>query len=168
MAKIAMIIARENFRDEEYLYPKEEFEKNGHEVLTASSTTKECKGRFGAVVTPDIHYAELTADDFDALVFVGGGGASEYFDTPVAHGLARQTYREGKVVAAICIAPVILSRAGLLSGKKATVFSDGESDLVKGGAFYTGEAVETDGLIVTANGPDASRDFAQAIMKKLK
>ncbi|MDD2431161.1 MAG: DJ-1/PfpI family protein [Firmicutes bacterium] len=168
MAKIAMVIAKSNFRDEEYLHPKEEFLRNGHEVITASSTLKESIGRFGTKVTPDIDYKELTTDDFDALVFVGGGGASEYFDSSLAHGLAREAYRNGKVVSAICIAPVILSKAGLLQGKKATVFPDGENDLIKGGAFYTGNPVEVDDRIVTGNGPDAARDFAKKVMEQLK
>ncbi|HOA91079.1 MAG: DJ-1/PfpI family protein [Bacillota bacterium] len=168
MAKIAMIIAKSEFRDEEYLHPKEEFLKNGHEVITASSTLGECTGRFGAKVTPDIDFKELTTDDFDALVFVGGGGSSEYFDSPIAHGLAREAYRNGKIVSAICIAPVILSRAGLLQGKKATVYPDGENDLVKGGAFYTGNPVEVDERIVTGNGPAAARDFAKAVMEALE
>ena len=168
MAKIAMVIARTNFRDEEYLHPKEEFLKNGHEVITASSWTKECKGTYGAVVQPDMNYAELRTDDFDALVFVGGGGSSEYFDSPVAHTLLRNAYREKKVVAAISIATVILSRAGRLQGKKATFYLDGKDDLIKGGANYTGNPVEIDGMIVTGNGPDAARQFAQAVMEKLK
>ena len=168
MAKIAMVIARKDFRDEEYLHPKEEFMQNGHEVITASSWTKECTGRFGAIVKPDINLAELLPEDFDALVFVGGGGASEYFDSPISQGLARKAYREGKVVAAICIAPLILSRSGLLQGKKATVYPDGQEELVRGGAVYTGNIVETDGRIITGNGPAAARDFAQAVMVQIK
>lgn len=63
--------SKSEFRDEEYLHPKEEFLKNGHEVITASSTLGECTGRFGAKVTPDIDFKELTTDDFDALVLLG-------------------------------------------------------------------------------------------------
>ena len=60
MAKIAMVIARKDFRDEEYLHPKEEFMQNGHEVITASSWTKEGTGRFGAIVKPDINRVAST------------------------------------------------------------------------------------------------------------
>lgn len=167
MARIAMVIASHGFRDEEYLQPKEVFLAHGHEVKTASSTLNECKGRFGALVKPDLYYTKLLPEDFEALVFVGGGGASEYFDDPLAHTLAREAYQKGKIVAAICIAPVILSRAGLLQGKRATVYQDGQPDLVKGGAFYTGNSVEADAGIITGNGPQAARDFAKAIVAQL-
>jgi len=163
-----MIIASKDFRDEEYLEPKEEFLLHGHKVKTASSTLKECKGRFGALVKPDLEYTKLTPDDYEVLVFVGGGGSSEYFDDPLAHSLARESYQKGKIVAAICIAPLILSRAGLLKGKKATVYPDGKPDLVKGGAFYTGTSVEVDDRIITGNGPQAARDFAKAIVAQLE
>lgn len=118
VAKTAvLVIAEKIFRDEEYLVPKEVLEKAGIKVVTASTTTGWAEGKLGARVRPDILLSEVKAEEIDLLVFVGGGGAEQYFDDPVAHGLAKAMVAAGKPVAAICIAPVILARAGLLEGR---------------------------------------------------
>jgi len=164
---VAMVIAAELFRDEEYLVPKELLEKSGHKVLTVSTTLDYAQGKLGAKVKPDCLLRDLSVARADALVFVGGGGSSQYFNDLSAHRLARDFYKQGKVVGAICIAPVILANAGLLRGKKATVFPDGAADLLKGGAIYTGEPVVTDGLIITGNGPTAAAAFGEELARLL-
>ena len=85
-----------------------------------------------------------------------------------ALSLAQKFYNAGKITAAICIAPVILANAGLLNGKKATSFPSEENALEDKGAAFTGNPVEADGLIVTAEGPKAARDFGKKIAQLLK
>ena len=63
--------------------------------------------------------------------------------------------------------PVILAKAGLLKNRKATVFPDGADILIQNGAEYTAKPVEVDGQIVTGNGPQASKDFANELLKLL-
>jgi protease I len=77
--------------------------------------------------------------------------------------LVKEANRAGKVVSAICLAPVTLANAGLLEGKRATAYPSAESFLKWKGAIYTGNAVEVEGNIVTANGPEAAEEFAQAV-----
>ena len=74
----------------------------------------------------------------------------------------------GKLVGAICIAPRILSEAGILNGKKATVYSSEAGVLRANGAIYTGKDVEVDGKIVTASGPHAAEQFGNTLVKLLK
>jgi protease I len=74
-------------------------------------------------------------------------------------------YLQSKPIAAICISPVILAHAGLLKGKKATVWPDGKDELVKNGAIYTGNPIEIDSGIITANGPLAAKEYGKAILK---
>ncbi len=115
---ILMIIARNGFRDEELFEPKELFEKLGARVTVASSRAGECKGMLGAVVRAEKALGDVDANDFDAVVFVGGVGAKELFDHERAHELARGA----KVLGAICLAPAILARAGVLKDKAATAY----------------------------------------------
>lgn len=165
--KILMVIAPENFRDEELMEPKEIFEDAGAEVTVASRGTDSAKGMMGAVVTVDADISEADAGDYDAVIFVGGTGASVYFDDETAQTLARTAYESGKILAAICIAPSTLANAGLLEGKRATSFSSEKDNLEEKGAEYTGATVQADGRIITGNGPEAATEFGQKIAETL-
>ncbi|MCM8763429.1 MAG: DJ-1/PfpI family protein [Candidatus Omnitrophica bacterium] len=168
MKKVVMIIAPEGFRDEELLEPKKILEEAGISVTVASTTTSRAKGMLGAIVSPDVTLTQVKVDDFDAVIFVGGVGASQYWDDPLAHLIAQEIIAQDKVLGAICIAPVTLANAGLLKGKRATVWSSEAGQLKRQGALYTGKAVEEDGKIVTASGPTAAKEFGQTILKLLK
>ena len=166
--KILMIIASQNFRDEELLIPKKLFEKEGYSVVIAGTSLKPAKGMLGAVVTPQILIDQVKVDEYSAIVFVGGVGAKEYFNHPLAHKIAKEAVSKNKILAAICIAPRILAEAGVLKGKKATVWVSEGKTLEEKGAHYTGKPVEVDGNIVTASGPQAAEEFAKIIIKLLK
>jgi len=168
MKKAVMIIAQGDFRDEEFLQPKEILEKNSIEVKVASSSLKLARGVLGAKVKPDILINDVKAGDFAAIIFVGGPGSSEYWNDPVAHKLAQEAAKTNKIVAAICIAPVTLAKAGVLKGKRATVWYSEAGQIKASGANYTGSSVEKDGNIITANGPQAAKEFAEEIVKALK
>jgi len=163
-----MIIASQNFRDEELLIPKKLFEKEGYGVVIAGTSLKPAKGMLGAVVTPQILIDQVKVDEYDAIVFVGGVGAKEYFNNPLAHKIAKEAVSKNKILAAICIAPRILAEAGVLKGKKATVWVSEGKTLEEKGAHYTGKSVEVDGNIVTGSGPQAAEEFAKIIIKLLK
>ena len=165
--KAVMLIAQNNFRDEELLKPKEVLEKNGVIVTVASSSLKESTGMLGAKVKPDILFTNINVADYDAVIFVGGSGASEYWDNPTAHKIANEANNAKKIVGAICIAPVTLAKAGLLKDKKATTFSSTINDIKSAGAKYTGAEVEIDGNIITASGPAAAQKFGETIVKAL-
>ncbi|HEX9093087.1 MAG TPA: DJ-1/PfpI family protein [Coriobacteriia bacterium] len=163
MTEILMVIAQSVFRDEEYAQPKAIFERRGAHVTTASEEAGPATGRFGLVATADIALEDADPDDYDAVVFVGGGGAEVFFDDPAAHEVARSAYESGKVVAAICIAPSTLARAGLLDGRRATAFPSQQNDLILRGAVWTGQSVTVDAPFVTGNGPEAAREFGEAV-----
>jgi protease I len=161
--QVLMVIAPDMFRDEEYARPKEVLERRGATVMTASTRAGRCEGRFGLEATADIALADAVASDHDAVVFIGGAGSRVFFDDPAAHALARAAYDEGRVVAAVCIAPSVLARAGLLAGRRTTSFSTQESDLLAHGAMWTGEPVVVDAPFVTGNGPEAAEEFGEAV-----
>lgn len=165
--RAVMIIASNNFRDEELLQPKEVLEKNGVTVTVASSSLKESKGMLGAKVKPDILFTDIKVTDYDAVVFVGGSGANEYWDNPTAHKIVNDAHNAKKIVGAICIAPVTLAKAGLLKNKRATTYSSTVNEIKAAGANYTGSDVEKDGNIITASGPAAAHKFGEALVKAL-
>jgi protease I len=168
MKRVVFITAPEVFRDEEYYKPKKILEKACIEVTTASVKTGELTGRFGYKTVSTLLISDINSYDFDAIVYVGGGGASVFFENKDALRLANEFFKHNKPVAAICIAGVILANSGILKDKKATVYIDGKKSLLKSGATYTGNSLEIDGNIITANAPDAAEDFGKAILKVLQ
>lgn len=167
MKKVALVIAEQQFRDEEYQVPRDLLQEAGFEVLTVSTTTDTAVGKLGMKVNPDTLIQDLRPEELDALVFIGGGGSEQYFTDPVAHELAKAMVEQDKVLGAICIAPVILANAKVLEGKNATVFPDGADVLKQNGANYIDVNVIVDGKIITGNGPEAAEDFGRALVKLL-
>ena len=165
--KIAMIIAHEGFRDEELSVPAGIFKKAGADVKIASSSVSAAKGKLGMTITPDLLYSDINAKDYDAVIFVGGPGSSQYWNDPKAHKIVKDAANFNKVLAAICAAPPTLGNAGVLKGKKATCFPDEGKLLTAAGAEYTARGVEVDGNIVTGNGPQSAKAFAEEVVKLL-
>lgn len=165
MKKVLMIIAPEEFRDEECFVPKTEFEKNGAQVTIASKGTGLKTGSLGGTINAKLDYKTVNPLEYDVIVFVGGAGARIYFEDSFAHKIARIGFDSGKIVSAICVGPIILAKSGILNRKSATVFPSGKIDVENSGAHYTGKDVTVDGKIVTASGPKAAQRFAEEIIK---
>lgn len=165
--KALFIIAPSKFRDEELFETKKVLEGYGASATIASSSAAIAEGMLGAKVKPDITLAEVKVDEFDAIIFVGGSGASVYFHDPIAHSIAIQAERSNKVIAAICFGGAILSNAGILLGRKVTAFPSIEQDIVQKGGIFTGAAVEVDGNLITADGPASAKKFGEEIAKGL-
>jgi protease I len=167
MTTALLVIAPSVFRDEEYAQPKTVLESRGVKVVTASTVPGEAIGKLGMHATAGLSVADAAEKPWDAVVFVGGAGASVFFDDQDAHALAKHQLDRGDVLAAICIAPSTLARAGLLKGVRATAFPDREDDLKAHGALWTGERVTVDGRIITGNGPEAATSFGEAVADAL-
>lgn len=167
MKKALVVIAPEDFRDEEYLEPKQVLEQARIMVLTASSKLGIAHGKLGATAKIDLLLADAKAEDYDAVIFVGGPGCYQYYSDPVALKLAKEAHALGKVIAGICSAAGILAHARILKGKKATIFP-GEAELLKkSGAIYQAKGLEIDGKVITADGPQNATAFGEAIRSAL-
>lgn len=163
-----MVIAPNNFRDEEFLRPKEIFKRKGAQVTVASKGVSEAFGMLGAKAKVDVDVVDVNVIDYDALVFVGGTGAAGYFNDETVLKLARAADEQGKIIGAICIAPSILANAGILQGKRATSWPSEQATLENQGAVYTSADVEVDGRIVTAKGPEAAVEYGEKILELLE
>lgn len=171
--KIVMVIAFQDFRDAEYFIPKEILETAGAEIKTASNKKGTAIGADGGDVEVDLLVSEINLAEFDAVVFVGGPGCIENLDNETSYRLARETVSQNKVLASICISPVILAKAGVLEGKKATVWTSPMDKsaarvLEENGAIYEDKPVVVDGKIITGDGPSAAQKFGEAIVNTLK
>ena len=170
--KIVIITAFRDFRDEEYFVPKEILEEAGAEVKTASNQKGTAIGADGGEVEVDLLVSEINPVDFDAVVFIGGPGCLTNLDNEDSYKVAQETVSQNKVLASICISPVILAKAGVLEEKKVTVWSSllDKSPikiLEDNGAIFENKPVVIDGKIITGNGPDAAEEFGEKIKELL-
>jgi protease I len=165
--KVVFILAEKNFRDEEYLIPKRMLQEVGAQTFVASTTTDPIVGMRATKVKPDMLLSDIDIRNFDAVIFVGGSGAQQYFTDVVALHLARECIKQNKVLGAICIAPVILANAGVLTGKRATVFPSKIDRLRARDVNYVDEDVIRDRRIITAKDPESAEKFGRYIIKTL-
>jgi len=165
--KILMVIAPDNFRDEELFEPKKIFEDNGVTVTIASTGTTTAKGMLGATVKPDMALADVNMSEYDGIVIVGGAGSKDYlWENAQLRRLVNDAYAQNRVISAICVSPVVLARAGVLEGKKSTVFPDSEcvNELKEHGAVYVNRDVVVSDNIITGRDPRSAKSFAKAVL----
>jgi protease I len=165
--RAVLIVASENFRDDELVEIKRVLDAAAVQTIIASTRIGFIRGMLGNVAEVRILVSQLRVDDYDAIIFIGGPGAAEYFNNPVALNIAREAASKGKILAAICVAPTVLANAGVLTGVRATSFLSERRRLLQAGAVYTGDPVERDKFIITGSGPVASVQFGRAIADAL-
>jgi len=166
--KILMVLSPEQYQEEELNVPRDYFQSRGYSVALASKEVKTASGMNGERAQVDLDLKKVKLSDYIAVVFVGGEGiySLKLNQDPDYIALAKSTNSQKKLLGAICLAPWILADAGLLKGKRATA---SDTDHIKAkGAIVSDDAVVQDGNIITANGPDASREFAEAIVAALE
>ncbi|MFQ5707180.1 MAG: DJ-1/PfpI family protein [bacterium] len=164
---VLMVIAHNNFRDEEYNEARQKLESSGAKITVASTVIRGASGFQGMRLDPDVLIDDVATDDFDAVIFVGGTGASQYWHDVSAHTIAKSAHDRGKLVAASSHAVVTLAVAGLLKGKKVTGHVSIFEKLAVHGAKFNSSKVEKDGNIITASGANAAKEFAEAIANAL-
>jgi len=169
---IAMVIAFRDFSDPEYFISRNVLLGAGAKVITVSSKKGLAIGVDGGEAQVNLISSEFKVEGFEAVVFIGGPGMGGKLDDEGFQKIAKETVEANKVLGAICIAPALLAKAGLLSGKKVTVWSDPLDKsaikiLKEEGAEYLDEDVVIDGKIVTASGPMVAKKFGQALVEVL-
>src|SRR5947209_14802998 len=128
MPRIALlIIAQKGFKDVELKGTRDGLKEAGFDVELASFEEGECIGKFGGKEPAQQALRDIDVSKFERIGFIGGPGAHAFKDDANAKRIAIQTLENGQPLGAICIAPTALAAAGVLAGKKATVWNeDGE------------------------------------------
>mgnify|MGYP001003483205 CR=1 FL=1 len=138
------------------------------EVTTVSiSNKKEVTGAHGIPVIADKLFSETNFSSGDLLFLPGGMPGTKHLDKHEGlRELLLKYNSEGKKIAAICAAPIVLAHNGLLDGKDAICYPGFEEDLSK--AKISDKTVVKSGTIITGKGPGVSMKFALTLIEELK
>lgn len=139
------------------------------EVVTAGLLPGAVTGSHGICLLPDMDLDAAIEQQFDMVALPGGmpGAANLAADSRVL-ALLRLLAGSGRFTAAICAAPGVLAKAGLLAGKRATSFPGFLGPENAPGTFLLEDAVVVDGKVITSRGPGTAMDFALAIIQRLE
>ncbi len=125
------------------------------------------RGSNGITVQTEDLFEKVDFSEFDMVVLPGGMPGTKYLrEHDGVKAVVKEFADAGKLVAAICAAPMVLSDLDLLKGKKATCYPACEPDVL--GAIHTHAPVAVDGNIVTGQGVGAAIEFALKLIEKLE
>lgn len=175
-SKVLFILMPSKFRDEEFSTPYHLLKEMGCRVDVAGLQEGVAVGVNGFRFNPNVmlnNLADHDLDRYDAVVVPGGpGSAHSLWENQGVLHILQYFHEKGKIVATICLACVILAQAGLLKGKKATVFLTDETKRIfsENGVLLSEEGcvVLADEKIVTAQGPNQAIQFGQAILSLMQ
>ena len=140
----------------------------GIDVVTAGLDDQPVRASRGCVLLPDMTLDQALQRDFDMVVLPGGLPGADHLDNDVrVHDLLKSMAGSGGYTAAICAAPKVLARAGLLQGKRATSYPGAFAPESVPGLDYVEQDVVTDGKVITSRGPGTAMDFALELIETL-
>lgn len=166
MSKVYEFLAT-GFEDIEALIPLDIMRRGGVDFKTVSITgSKAVETSHGVTINADLLFEEADFADADLLMLPGGlPGATNLNEHTALKELLAEHAAKGKMVSAICAAPMVLGGLGLLKGRRATCYPGFEKYLE--GAEYTHELYTRDGNITTGEGPAATLPYAYDLLAQL-
>jgi len=165
--KKVLILAEDDFRDEELVYPLYRMKEAGFDVVVAARGKKEVKGKFGIPVTVDKEISKCRAKDFDAVIIPGGFAPDKLRMYDEVLDIVREMNAMKKVVAAICHAGWVIASANIIKGKKVTSYVAIKDDMINAGGKWSDKEVVVDGNLITSRKPSDLPAFCKKIIEKL-
>jgi protease I len=161
-------LVEDGFEDLEFWVPFMRLKEEGARVTVVGSGKGDSyRGKNGLEAHPDVSAEQVKPDDFDALVVPGGWAPDKLRRYPAVVGLVRGVYQQGKIVAAICHAGLVLISAGIVRGHKATGSLGIKDDLVNAGAEWVDQPAFRDGNLVWGRIVEDIPYFCRELVKAL-
>lgn len=170
MNNVVLFLAN-GFEEIEALATVDILRRGGLNVKTASlNADKVSTSSHNISVMCDMHIDEVNAADFDIAICPGGmpGSTNLRDNAHVIEVMQKVQADSKKLVAAICAAPMVLDKAGILKGKSFVMYPGMNEEFAPSGNFIAGKLVAKDGNIITGAGAGATFKFALAILKHAK
>lgn len=152
------------FEEVELTAPVDILRRLGISVHLAGVEGLTVKGAHGLTVRSDMLLVDVDAEAYRGIILPGGAASWALRETPAVLALVREMHRDGKLVAAICAAPIVLEAAGVLADRSITCYpaADVRADVASAKETLESQVV-VDGNIITGRGPAAALDFGYAL-----
>ena len=165
MKKILVLLA-DGFEDIEALASIDLWRRGGLQVDLVGVNGYEVKTGLGTSVNTNMLLDSVEKETYDLLFLPGGGGVQILDDSVEVKELVKWFDKQGKLIAAICAAPLILGKLGILDNRVFTCYPSFERFAPEGKYKITG--VIQDGHIITGRGVAYVFDFALYILEVLQ
>lgn len=161
------ILLGTGFEEIEALTPCDLLRRAGVEVALVGLNGAEITGSHGITVRGDLSLEEVKLENLDMLVLPGGLRGVEFIlNCPPALDLTLRAWKEGKFICAICAAPTILAKLGILQSASATCYPGKEREMGEA-KLYDLPVVRSEKLI-TGRAAGSAVDFSLALIEALK
>ena len=159
------VFLADGFEEIEALCPIDIMRRAGISVVTVGISKKEIVGAHNITVIADITDEELRFDEQADLIFLPGGmpGTKNLDASSSVHKMIDIALEQNSYIAAICAAPMILGKRGLLKGKNAVCYP-GFEEYLSGATIPDDKNVVIDGKIITARGMGVATEFGLALV----
>ena len=159
------VMIADGFEEIEALEPVDIMRRAGLSVQTVGVSGRSVRGAHGITVEADIGFDEVKPELTEVIVLPGGPGHELLDASNEVHYMINSAHARGAYIAAICAAPSVIGKKGLLDGKHAVCFPGYEKYLY--GAEISDAKVCVDGKFITARGAGAAAEFGIAIVSAL-
>ena len=160
--KPVLVLMAPGFEEIELTAPIDILRRLEIPVVTAGVKGRSVEGAHGMAMMAEMLMVDANAEDYSGIILPGGPASWLLRDTPGVLSLVRAMQKDGKLVAAICAAPIALEAAGVLAGRRVTCYPGVEGEL-KSAAEVVAEPAVIDGQLVTGRGPGAALEFGFAL-----
>ena len=168
MAKKVATIVTDLVEDVELSSPKEALEKAGHTVtLISFEANQTIKGKKGTEFKVEKSIADVSPEDFDALLIPGGFSPDQLRADQRFVDFVSYFLKNNQPLFAICHGPQLFIQTGLTKGRTMTAYDTVRPDIGYAGANVKDESVVVDQALITSRNPDDLPDFNQAIVEAL-
>ncbi|WP_186565188.1 DJ-1 family glyoxalase III [Lawsonibacter celer] len=165
---MVVILLGTGFEEAEALVPADLLRRAGIETALTGVAGARVTGAHGVTVEADLTLDAVDPAQVELIMLPGGMGGVESMEaSPAAKALIRQVWDQGRYVAAICAAPTLLARLGIVQGRRAVCYPGMEDKLGQAQAC-PGEQVVVDGRLITGEAPGAAFVFGLKLVEVLR
>lgn len=163
---VLVFLPAHDFNEQEYLIISNYLEKASYQKFIVSDSSFLCVGSNSLKVKNDVQLYNANEGNFAGFIIVGGNGTRNYWGNSSLRNLVKKFASNKKPIGAICSAPVVLAKAGLLT-ETATCFKDDKKELEREGVKFQDLSVVKVNNIVTGQDPTSSTEFINAFLNEL-